>query len=272
MRFGVLFTSCLILSVMILTNSTSIAVAADKPAMVFLGDSNTASNHWKNGSYVTKLNDLGSPWQDLSLVNSGRDGWGAYSYYNRSDRIQDLVIDPNPKYLLIALGGNDFLIFRDVDKFRSDYHYLLNHIIEKGSSLTQIYLANIYWGTLEVPEEVVEIYLQYQEVIANASVEYGLPLIDFYNTTVNHEEYYQSDAIHLNEGGHKAIALVIDDTIGGLIQQDLPDVSTNQTDIHTNRDTYTHDTDLHIFWILMGLFFLNGRKSIVSRFPEKHDS
>lgn len=238
-----------------------------QPSFVFVGDSNTASVQWKNGSFVVKLPELGNPWDQLNITNSGHDGWGAFSYFQQPEVIMQNILNYNPDFILVALGGNDFLHFQNAVQFQASYHYLISGLenISASCDITQVYLANIYWGSLSLPDYEVQRYEDFQQIINNTAAEYNLPLLDFFSVTENHTEYYLKDNIHLNEQGHWAIAEAINQQIGSDVSTKSknlssgsrvctwPDVVSSSSSLSTSNKS---KSDLLVEPLILGLVFL----------------
>ena len=235
-----------------------------KPSFVFVGDSNTASVQWKNGSYVVKLPELGNPWDQLNITNSGHDGRGAFSYYKQPEIIMQNILDYNPDFILVALGGNDFLHFQNSVQFKTNFHYLISGLenISSTCQITQIYIANIYWGSLSLPDYEVQRYTDFQQIINNTATEYNIPLLDFFSVTENHTEYYLKDNIHLNEQGHWAIAEAINQQIGSDVSTKSQNLSFGSRDcawpdvVSSSSTSNNSKSDLMAGPMIFGLVFL----------------
>ncbi len=178
--------------------------------VIFLGASNTAeeiSSVPRNGSFITVLRTLNSDWEKVNLVDKAISGWRASNFYGDLDLLNETVFDFTPDYIVIVLGGNDFLSRMSPERFEIRYKWLLDAIIflDSNSLINQIFIANIFWGTIDLGDNLIDDFQSYQELIRNASNAYNFPILDFFNVTQDHPEYYV-DPIHLNDQGHIFIA------------------------------------------------------------------
>lgn len=219
-----------------------------------MGDSNTAEN-FANESYVIQLKSIGEPWKNASLINEGHDGWGMFSYKDKPDLIEEKIINHQPDYVIIALGGNDFLRFHTSYGFDINYRYFLNTLLELDTDkkIKGIFIANIYWGTLDLSETFENRYYAFQNVIGNISLEYNLPLMDFFATTVDHPEYYLADNIHLNDLGQHAIAGEVNRVSADpIINMEIMNISTPIESSSTTKDNAIYPTSI----VFVGLLVL----------------
>jgi len=196
--------------------------------MVFLGASNTNTKQWTNGSYVTKLPDFGVPWTELYLTNSGVDGVGAFTYYQKPDLLYTRMANYSADFALIMLGGNDFLQFHTTATFDRDFNWLLSEIANNSRDQL-IFVSNIIWSPLEVilPGSIVQRFNDFQSIIKTRTQQYGFTYVDVFNVTDGQTSYYQSDLIHLNEAGHRKVAEAINNQTRDLIISSLSSLSRN---------------------------------------------
>ena len=251
-RFLLLFV-ILFLLIPIKSSNTS-GETNTEPIIVFVGDSNTAEN-FANESYVIQLKSIGEPWKNASLINEGHDGWGMFSYKDKPDLIEEKIINHQPDYVIIALGGNDFLRFHTSYGFDINYRYFLNTLLELDTDkkIKGIFIANIYWGTLDLSETFENRYYAFQNVIGNISLEYNLPLMDFFATTVDHPEYYLADNIHLNDLGQHAIAGEVNRVSADpIINMEIMNISTPIESSSTTKDNAIYPTSI----VFVGLLVL----------------
>ncbi|MFV2015264.1 MAG: SGNH/GDSL hydrolase family protein, partial [Candidatus Heimdallarchaeota archaeon] len=218
----------------------------DTTNVIFLGASNTVEEITsvpRNGSYITYLRSLNPTWKGVNLIDKAISGWGVANYYGEVTLINETVFENSPDYVVIVLGGNDFLRAISADRFEIRYRWLLDALIllDTQSDIKEIFLANIFWGTIELDEIRTSVFKQFQEIIANASRDYEFPLLDFFNTTENRPEFYV-DNIHLNDLGHQAIAITVDETIRPYLLGNMSRTAefSKITEIYTN--TYTENS------------------------------
>lgn len=213
MNMKIVFILFLVISFNIYQVNATEVEELPKKNVIFLGASNTVeeiNSVSRNGSFITVLRTLNSDWENVNLIDKAISGWMVSNYYGEIDLVNETVFDNNPNYIVIVLGGNDFLRRTSPDGFKIRYNWLLDSIIflKANSLIDEIFIANIFWGTLDLDDALISDFQQYQEIIANASIEYSFPLLNFFEVTENHPEYYV-DSIHLNDLGQEAISVEV---------------------------------------------------------------
>ncbi|MCE7736065.1 MAG: SGNH/GDSL hydrolase family protein [Candidatus Heimdallarchaeota archaeon] len=229
----------------ILINNVTIA-DSDTTNVVFLGASNTVEEITsvpRNGSYITALRSLNPTWQDVNLIDRATSGWGVGNYHGEVTLLNKTIFGADADYVVVVLGGNDFLRSMSTDRFEIKYRWLLDALLflDTQSKIKEIFIANIFWGTIELDEVRTATFERFQEVIIEASHDYKFPLLNFFNVTINHPEYYV-DSIHLNDLGHKAIAAEVDKIILPYLQGNISRTEdySKITEIYTN--TYSDNS------------------------------
>lgn len=182
--------------------------------ILFLGASNSVeeiNSVNRDGSYVTELRSYGTPWNDTEIVDASVSGIGVSDYFGNVSRVLQNVYEHDPNYIVIILGGNDFLSRLSSSKFEERLNWLVDAILffDAQQKIKQIFLANIYWGLIELDENRISVFEEYQQIIEDIAENNNFPLLDYFGITENHEEYYV-DSIHLNADGHRVLATEVD--------------------------------------------------------------
>ncbi|MHA2099383.1 MAG: SGNH/GDSL hydrolase family protein [Candidatus Kariarchaeaceae archaeon] len=260
MKFRIVVTILLL----ILSNSfqlnTSAQTTTSRPNVIFLGASNTVEDIDtipRNGSYITALRNFNPTWKSVNLIDKGNSGWSSSNYYGEPNLVNNTVFEHQPDYIIVVFGGNDFIRNRPPDWFKIRYEWLLDAILflDTNSLIKQIFVANIFWGTIEVSDERINRFEKYQEIISNVSRDYEFPILDFFSSTENRPEYYL-DPIHLNDLGHRAIAeevnRVVQPFLNGTMERSngFPQI----TELYS--DTYTGNNPGFLMWITSFTFGL----------------
>ena len=209
-------------------------MTSDTKTVVFLGDSITQGT--TGSAYIDKLPGQGEPWNSsqLNLINSGVNNDRARNFYEKPERVLARVITYKPEYVMIFLGAND-LQFADSQAFQTHYHWLLDTILllDENRTIEAIFLVQFSWLS-QVSETTA---LEYLNVIGNISVTYNYPLVNLWDVTLDHPEYFV-DAAHPNDQGAEVIAQQMHQAFGSLInfeeQSKLSPLSESQNS--TNAD------------------------------------
>ena len=113
---GILF----LISLNITSPNNVVYGALDTTNVIFLGASNTVEEITsvpRNGSYITYLRSLNPTWERVNLIDKAISGWGVANYYGEVTLINETVFENSPDYVIIVLGGNDFLRSLSADRF-----------------------------------------------------------------------------------------------------------------------------------------------------------
>lgn len=209
--------------------------------VIFLGASNTVeeiNSIPRNGSFISFLKSFNSDWENVNLIDKAVSGWRASNFYGDIDLVSETVFEFNPDYIVIVLGGNDFLSRMSPERFEIRYKWLLDSIIflDTNSLVKQIFIANIFWGTLELEDTQINDFQSYQKIINNASNDYNFPILDFFNVTQNHPEFYV-DPIHLNDKGQISIA----NEVNRVVRSYINGTSTRSESFSDITDLYSND-------------------------------
>lgn len=230
----------------IMTNETA------KHRFLFVGASNTEEDgrFIINGSFVTKLRDYSNPWDSLDILNSAISGFKIETMKDRygdldPDFIKYYITKYNPNMILFVLGANDFLFGKSATDFRAEYIEVLDFVNEAlTGTLFQSYIANIYgvpyWINLSGDDLATA--NAYQDVIAELSTMYNMPLINFFNAIAGDGSDTLVDNRHLNDQGMVKLAKVVNDTISEdifttMVENPLPEIvipSSTTTEIPTS--------------------------------------
>jgi acyl-CoA thioesterase I len=173
----------------------SITELTDYPAdlQVLLGNSSTVGNFGASGTNV--ILDSGSPYYHEPAFDSAK------SF--------------EPTTVIIMLGTNDARtnVYQQIINFVADYQKLITSI-QGLNSKPQIFIVTpppIFSNTLGVNGTIFAqgIIPRIQQVASQQ----GLPVIDVYNSLLNHPECFRDDGVHPDSEGAQIIANTIYDAI-----------------------------------------------------------
>ncbi len=127
----------------------------------------------------------------LKLIKEGRDGETTSSALARLD---ELMLDKNPRIVVVFLGGNDFLQKAPADLVEKNLAEMITKIHKSG---TMVVLVGIRTGVLTD---------DYGKVYERLSKQFGTAYVpNILHNIIGHDEL-MLDPIHPNEKGHEVIA------------------------------------------------------------------
>ncbi|MCE7737122.1 MAG: SGNH/GDSL hydrolase family protein [Candidatus Heimdallarchaeota archaeon] len=199
--------------------------------MIFVGDSITEGSI--GTGYISKLPLYGNPWNssEVHLVNSGVNGRSMRYYYQYQEGVNKYILDLDPDVVFVYLGLND-LNNGDVDSFKTHYEWLLQSILDNSKSrLQEIFLIQFSWAG-NMPANAYIQAPEYNLVIAELATKYDLRIIDLWEITETHHEYFV-DGVHPNDLGANVIASKLHNETKDEINQYLLNfrVSTNSESV-----------------------------------------
>jgi acyl-CoA thioesterase-1 len=178
------------------TESPAPAVS-NLPVIVAFGDSLTAGfGLSEDQAYPTllqrKLDEKGHKYRVINAGISGDTSAGG------ARRIE-WTLDPNVKFLILELGGNDALRGQPVSELKKN----LAVIIEKAKSRG----VTVVLAGMEAPPNLGPEYtLEFRQAFRDLAKKYDLPFIPFVLEGVGgHPELNQPDGIHPNAEGEKIL-------------------------------------------------------------------
>lgn len=198
-----------------------------------IGDSITYGHgveNWEKNNYPAVLQELlGDAYHVANFGSSGAciNPNGDQPYKNRA--VYQESLDYKPDIIVIMMGTNDSKAknWVDMDNFISEYNALL-HDYYDGEEPPKVYIAlctEAYYTDKSDPETGVAQF-DIQPVIIDEIVEtlaQGLPecdcdlmvsgIIDLHTLTEAHPEWFETDGIHPNVDGAKAMAETIAEAI-----------------------------------------------------------
>ncbi|MCF0106094.1 MAG: hypothetical protein HUJ53_04985 [Holdemanella sp.] len=144
--------------------------------------------------------------ESYTVYNGGINGItvSQYLYTDQYEKSKEIQAD----IIIIKLGTNDSLHYPGIKRFKEDYLKLIDTYKDKRIILCtpiQIYIENI--------DEIQKNLLEIVECIKEIGKERNLEVIDFYELSKNHKEWYQPDLLHPNKEGTRQIANSIYETI-----------------------------------------------------------
>ena len=195
-----------------------------------IGDSITYGHgisDWKNNNYPAQLQDLLG--EDYHVANFGSSGAcvnpdGDQPYVNRE--VYQTVLDYDADIIVFMMGTNDSKAenWVDVAGFLEDYDALLGSLME-GETAPKVYVglcskafytedADKLTGVAgyDIQPAVVD---EIADAISLHAVTSGfaMEVIDIHTLTEAHPEWFETDGIHPNNDGAKAIAKAVADAI-----------------------------------------------------------
>lgn len=150
----------------------------------------------------------------------GMDGGSPMAYVNTENYTQSKNYLPD--IVIIMIGANDSKPenWKDgVNNFAADYEELVKSYINLQSEptvliATDVWVQKTQWG---INDATVSGSIAPTEKAIAAKC--GLPVIDLHELTINHDEYYIDDGVHMNDGGYAAVARHISEKIAELTAQ-----------------------------------------------------
>lgn len=195
-----------------------------------IGDSITYGHgveNWEENNYPAQLQELLG--EDYHVANLGSSGAcvnpdGDQPYVERP--VYQESIDYDADILVLMLGTNDAKPenWTDVDAFMEDYKELLESYLD-GENPPVVYIglcAEAYYteeadtstgiaGYDIQPAVIDEIVVELEKYALSSDIIAGV--IDIHSLTENHPEWFESDGIHPNKDGAKAIAEAVAEAI-----------------------------------------------------------
>jgi len=184
------------------------ACGADKlPAIpagttvLILGDSLSYGTGAKEGEDYPRLLAKNTAWQ---IVNAGIPG---NTSQQGLDRLPALIETHQPKVLMIALGGNDFL--RNVDEKKT--------IANLKAAITKAKANNIQAVLIAIPAfspfKAAFTGLDDHEIYQDIAEEMQVPLVEDVFSEVLSDTALKADAIHPNAKGYRAVEALMRDAL-----------------------------------------------------------
>lgn len=192
--------------------------------VVCVGDSITYGHsveNWEENNYPVVLQELLG--EEYHVANYGSSGAcvnpnGDAPYTERKAYERSLVYDAD--ILVFMLGTNDSKPqnWTDADTFMKDYQELLNSYLQEENP-PKVYIglcAKAY--DLDGEEDGLAKYNIQPAIVDEIvdamnntmqEVDYDVEIIDVYNLTGNHPEWFERDGIHPNKDGARAIAELV---------------------------------------------------------------
>lgn len=215
--------------ILILILQPQSVLSQDEKTIVFLGDSITAGISGTN--YLPYLEQIGAPWNESRLVNSGQNGLAASDLFGDGGKIMEKVSNFNPQYVIVFLGSVD-LSYRNATDFQGYYNWLLDELYTQLPSVNLL-LVEFPW----MDRGYDEFFPSYHAVIHKAAGERELPLAYLYNSTINKTNLFV-DGIHPNDDGAEIFAQIIHDEFGMLIlSSQQPDTGSEKISMSTSLDS-----------------------------------
>lgn len=170
-------------------------ISAQRPVVVFLGDSLTAGSHLpREKTYPAHLQRF---WMEEGLpyrvVNAGINGDTSAGALRRTDAL----LQKNVGILVIEIGGNDGLRRKSLFQLRRNILAIITKAREKN---VQVVLVDA-----KIPPS--DWYsTRFNALCAKISRQMQVPLMPFILNNVYYQPELMADAIHANEWGHWVIA------------------------------------------------------------------
>jgi len=202
--------------------------------IIFLGDSITRGT--TGFAYLDKLTDQGEPWDNsnFNIVNSGLNQEELANYYENENRLRDRVFDHNPQFLYIFLGSVDLPVSSSVE-YERNYRWVIETILDINSTenfnLKQVILVQFPWIQNQLNSSYLKVP-EFFEIIANLTKEFDFGLVNLWNVTTDHPEYFV-DHVHPSQLGAGIIASEIHRQSSAEIFQVYESMQTSSTEIQT---------------------------------------
>ncbi|MGN0249765.1 MAG: GDSL-type esterase/lipase family protein [Oliverpabstia sp.] len=190
-----------------------------------VGDSITfgtgIENREDNCYPVLLQNALGT--EDYQVGNFGVEGAAVQKNsdkpYCEEERFQK-SIDFEPDIVILMLGTNDTkaVNWKDGASFQNDYEAMLKSYASLSSSLSMIAMTPPALFAFSedgqaIKAEADAIICEEAKIIREICQDKKIPVIDLYEISGSHPEWFNSDGVHPNENGAEAIAKEVETVV-----------------------------------------------------------